>query len=113
MIGDAPPLACAAAAAAGIPSVVISNFTWDWIYEGYAERFDTDAPEVLPIIRDAYAQANEGWRLPMGGGFATFQSVVDFPFVERQGRRDLQHAWRQCTNSSRRTNCSRRRAQLR
>ena len=32
MIVDAPPLGCAGAAAAGIPSVVVSNFTWDWIY---------------------------------------------------------------------------------
>jgi L-arabinokinase len=83
VIADAPPLACAAAAAAGIPSIVISNFTWDWIYEGYAEQFDADAPEVLPIIREAYAQATEGWRLPMGGGFAAFRSVADLPFVAR------------------------------
>jgi hypothetical protein len=32
---DAPPLGCAAAAAAAIPSIVIANFTWDWIYDGY------------------------------------------------------------------------------
>ena len=37
VISDAPPLACAAAARAGIPSLVISNFTWDWIYSGYSE----------------------------------------------------------------------------
>src|SRR5690606_7892922 len=36
VIADAPPLACAAAAAARVPSIVISNFTWDWIYEAYA-----------------------------------------------------------------------------
>ena len=32
VISDAPPLACATAAAAGVPSVVCANFTWDWIY---------------------------------------------------------------------------------
>ena len=83
VISDAPPLACAAAAAAGIPSVAITNFTWDWIYEGYRECFEANAPEVLPTIWAAYAQASEGWRLPMGGGFAAFDSVVDFPFVAR------------------------------
>ena len=29
VVSDAPPLGCAAAALAGIPSVVVSNFTWD------------------------------------------------------------------------------------
>jgi L-arabinokinase len=36
VLSDAPPLACAAAAAAGIPCIVVANFTWDWIYAPYA-----------------------------------------------------------------------------
>src|SRR5512139_1731805 len=38
VVGDIPPLAFAAAEAARLPSIAISNFTWDWIYEGYADR---------------------------------------------------------------------------
>jgi hypothetical protein len=83
VIADAPPLACAAAASAGIPSIVISNFTWDWIYEAYEARFHAQAPDVLPIIRTAYSHAAAGWRLPMHGGYATFASIVDVPFVAR------------------------------
>jgi hypothetical protein len=83
VIADAPPLACAAAAALGIPAIVIGNFTWDWIYEAYEPRFCAEAPEVLPLIRDAYSLAQEAWRLPMHGGFATFRSVVDVPFIAR------------------------------
>jgi hypothetical protein len=86
VIADAPPLACAAAAIAGVPSIVISNFTWDWIYEGYAESFETQAPGVLPRIRDAYAAAAAGWRLPMHGGFGTIGPIVDLPFVARHAR---------------------------
>lgn len=33
---DISPLGIAVAAAAALPSVLIENFTWDWIYEGYA-----------------------------------------------------------------------------
>ena len=84
VIADAPPLACAAAAAAGIRSIVISNFTWDWIYEAYDMRFRIGAPDVLRLIRDAYSHAAAGWRLPMYGGFATFASIVDLPFVARR-----------------------------
>lgn len=36
---DIAPLGIAAARRAGIPSVLIENFTWDWIYAGYADRW--------------------------------------------------------------------------
>lgn len=87
VVADAPPLGCAAASAAGVPSVVVSNFTWDWIYEAYARELAA-APDLLPAIRDAYAQAAEGWRLPMHGGFATIPRIIDVPFVVRRARAD-------------------------
>ncbi len=82
VVADAPPLGCAAAARAGIPSVVVSNFTWDWIYAGYREYLDT-APALVPAIQSAYRLAEAAWRLPMHGGFDTFQAIKDVPFVAR------------------------------
>ena len=82
VISDAPPLACAAATAYGIPSVVLSNFTWDWIYEAYGASL-TSAPKLIPAIQRAYGTASEAWRLPLYGGFQTFHHVVDVPFVAR------------------------------
>ena len=38
VICDIAPLGLVAAKAAGIPSVLVENFTWDWIYEGYVRR---------------------------------------------------------------------------
>ncbi|MEX1128886.1 MAG: hypothetical protein WD227_12905 [Vicinamibacterales bacterium] len=90
VIADAPPLACVAAAIAGIPCIVLSNFTWDWIYEGYDALFTAQAPDVLPRIRDSYGAASAGWRLPMHGGFATIDPIVDLPFVARHARHDRQ-----------------------
>ncbi len=87
IISDAPPLACAAAAVARIPSVVVSNFTWDWIYEGYEAQLAA-APGLLSAIRDAYGHASEGWRMPLHGGFATVPRVRDVPFVARHARTD-------------------------
>lgn len=87
VISDVPPLACAAAFRAGIPSVVCANFTWDWIYAAYGECLQW-APDLLPAIRDAYALASAGWRLPMHGGFDTVAAIVDVPFVARQPRPD-------------------------
>lgn len=34
---DISPLGIAVASAARLPSILLENFTWDWIYEGYAE----------------------------------------------------------------------------
>lgn len=87
VIADAPPLACAAARAAGVPAVVLSNFTWDWIYETYAEELGA-APDLVPTIRDAYRCAAEGWRLPLEGGFAGFDRIVDLPFIARHASYD-------------------------
>jgi hypothetical protein len=81
---DAPPLGCAAAAEAGVPSVVCANFTWDWIYRGYAEQ--PGAGELAQSIGESYARAAAAWRMPVHGGFETFREIVDVPLVARHGR---------------------------
>lgn len=35
---DIAPLGIVVARAAGVPSVLVENFTWDWIYEGYVQE---------------------------------------------------------------------------
>jgi hypothetical protein len=82
VIADAPPLGCAAAAAHAVPSVVLSNFTWDWIYEAYAGPL-ASAPALIATIQDAYRAATAAWRLPLHGGFETFRRVVDVPLIAR------------------------------
>jgi L-arabinokinase len=92
VVGDIPPLAFAAAAGAGIPSVAIGNFTWDWIYEAYP-TFAASAPGVLDTIRTAYAQATIALRLPLHGGFAPLRLVVrDLPLIARRARLDRARA---------------------
>ena len=96
VIVDAAPLGCEAAARAGIPSVVVSNFTWDWIYAEYAEHLHL-APDLIPTIQRAYRHALAAWRLPMHGGFEMFEppsrdratagrALIDVPFVARHAR---------------------------
>lgn len=86
VVGDIPPLAFAAAAAAGVPAVAIGNFTWDWIYEGYPEQ---DPFELSRQIRETYQQAAKALRLPTSGGFAGLERTThDIPFVARQSRRE-------------------------
>ena len=86
VVGDIPPLAFAAARAAGVPSVALGNFTWDWIYRDYPD-FERDAPGVVDIIRRAYAETTLALRLPFHGGFEPMaRAIRDIPLVARRAR---------------------------
>jgi len=88
VLGDIPPLAHAAAARAGVKSIAVGNFTWDWIYGGY-DSFTREAAGVVDVIRKAYALATRALRLPMHGGFEPMADVtIDIPFVARRSTRD-------------------------
>ncbi len=56
VVCDISPLGIAAAAKAGIPAVLIENFTWDWIYEGYLDqepRLAQFIPELFSVFEKA------------------------------------------------------------
>jgi len=87
VVGDIPPLAFEAAARAGVCSVALGNFTWDWIYEGYSS-FPSIAPDVIPLIRHAYGKATHALRLPLHGGFDSMRAVVrEIPLIARHAKR--------------------------
>jgi hypothetical protein len=87
VVADIPPLAFAAAKAAGIPSVAVANFTWDWIYAYYPD-FESRAPGVIGTISRAYHQGTLALRLPIHGGFESMAVVEDIPLVARRSTRD-------------------------
>ena len=88
VIGDVPPLAFSAAQAAGIRSVLVANFTWDWIYAYYPE-FAALAPGVVEASARAYSLSAKAFRLPISGGFDSVTAVTeDVPFIARRSTRD-------------------------
>src|SRR5258708_10104543 len=88
VVGDIPPLAFAAAADAGIRSIAVANFTWDWIYAIYSEIHRL-SPQAVPAMREAYASATLALRLPLHGGFESMRTVTrDIPFIARRSTRD-------------------------
>jgi len=91
VVGDIPPLAFAAAHRAGIPSIALGNFTWDWIYGGYP-AFVREAAEALDVIRAAYACATLALRLPFHGGFDSLPVVRDIPLIARRSTRSREDA---------------------
>jgi L-arabinokinase len=87
VVCDAPAMPCTAAALAGVPAIVLANFTWDWIYEDFTA--DHPGHEDLPRRLGArYAEAEAAWRLPMHGGFGTIRTVLDFPWIARRSTHD-------------------------
>jgi hypothetical protein len=85
VVSDIPPLAIAAADAAGVPSIAVGNFTWDWIYQAYPQ-LGHEASGVVECIADAYARTSLALRLPFSGGFAAMPHVESAPLVARHAR---------------------------
>jgi hypothetical protein len=83
VVADIPPLGCAAGRAAGLTTIALGNFTWDWIYEGYRDWL-APGSRLIERIGDAYATVDLGLRLPMHGGFSTMDDVRDLPFIARR-----------------------------
>jgi hypothetical protein len=82
IVGDIPPLAFATAAALGIPSIALGNFTWDWIYERHP-GFLPEGVTTLDQIRECYRLVDLALELPFSGGFDTFDRVEPLPLVAR------------------------------
>ncbi|MDP2055745.1 MAG: hypothetical protein Q8L75_19075 [Acidobacteriota bacterium] len=83
VVADLPALGIAAAHAAGVPGIALGNFTWDWIYAGYA-----GSAGLADAIGAVYRHTTLALRLPMWGGFATMPAVLDVPFIARRSTRD-------------------------
>jgi len=85
VLGDVPPLAPAAAAAAGVPCVVLANFSWDWIYRHYAGRSEGLGEAAAWAARE-YGPASLLLKLPFAGDLSVFSRVEEIPLVARRPR---------------------------
>jgi hypothetical protein len=54
IICDISPMGIAVAQKAGIPSVLVENFTWDWVYENYVST-DFPACKFIDYLREIYS----------------------------------------------------------
>lgn len=54
---DIAPLGIVAARAAGVPSVLVENFTWDWIYTGYVQT-EPRLAQHIAYLRDIFMAAD-------------------------------------------------------
>ncbi|MGV8119295.1 MAG: hypothetical protein AB2L14_05975 [Candidatus Xenobiia bacterium LiM19] len=90
IIADIPPLAFLVADRLQIPSIGISNFTWDWIYRDYVKCYP-EYSYIIPEIQDAYRKATVMLRLPFYGPFPPGVTIIDVPLVARKSEKDRNH----------------------
>lgn len=57
VICDIAPLGLVVARQAGIPSILVENFTWDWIYRAYADRHPGLGPHI-DYLQTVFARAD-------------------------------------------------------
>lgn len=82
VVGDTPPLAFEIAAQAAVPSVSITNFTWDVIYRAYTATH----PEFAPLIHtmtQCYGKATEALTLPYPCDTTMFPRQQPIPWITR------------------------------
>jgi hypothetical protein len=53
---DISPLGLAVASAAGLPGVLVENFTWDWIYQGYLAA-EPGLEPYINLLQELFASA--------------------------------------------------------
>jgi hypothetical protein len=80
--GDIPPLCFEIAAQAGIPSVALANFTWNWIYRGYIGRYPGFSA-VIDEMESCYSKATLALTLPYSCEMGIFPRQEGIPWIAR------------------------------
>lgn len=80
IVGDMPPLAFEIAAETHIPSVAITHFTWDWVYDHYSAGYP-QAKGIIEGIRQMYGKATLALQLPFAHQFDMFPTVEQIPLL--------------------------------
>jgi hypothetical protein len=83
VLGDVPPLAFDAAGEAGVTSIALANFSWDWIYRHLAARHPA-LHEAADRAAAAYARCGLLLELPFAGDLAAFPRRERIPLVARR-----------------------------
>jgi L-arabinokinase len=82
ILGDIPPLCFEIATRANIPSIAITNFTWDFIYRAYVEQYPDFAPLAAAMER-YYSQATLALALPFSCELDVFPRQESIPWIAR------------------------------
>jgi L-arabinokinase len=77
---DMPPIGCEIAARANVPSVVLTHFTWDWVYEHYLPDFP-QYQFIVDSLKASYAKASLLLEMPFAHEMSVFPHIEKIPLV--------------------------------
>ena len=83
IVGDIPPLGFEIASSAGIPSVALSNFSWDDIYRAYRADYPGFDAIVEQMTAAYYQKATLTLTLPYPCDMTVFPCRQEIPWVAR------------------------------
>jgi hypothetical protein len=83
IVGDTPPLCFEIAARAVLPSISITNFTWDVIYRAYIGEYPDFAP-LVDEMTSFYRKATLALTLPYPCDTNMFPHQQPIPWIARQ-----------------------------
>ncbi|KAJ1422513.1 Ribosomal protein S5 domain 2-type fold, subgroup [Sesbania bispinosa] len=84
VVSDVVPVACRAAADAGIRSVCVTNFSWDFIYAEYVMAAGLHHRSIVWQIAEDYSHCEFLIRLPGYCPMPAFRDIIDVPLVVRR-----------------------------
>ncbi|KAF5754009.1 putative L-arabinokinase [Helianthus annuus] len=84
VVSDVVAVACRAAADAGIRSVCVTNFSWDFIYAEYVMAAGYHHRSIVWQIAEDYSHCEFLIRLPGYTPMPAFRDVIDVPLVVRR-----------------------------
>jgi hypothetical protein len=94
VVGDIPPACFEIAARAKVPSVAITNFTWDVIYSAYVYRHRDFSP-LIAGMRGFYEKATVALTLPYPCDMSMFPNRQAIPWVTRVSQLTKEQARRE------------------
>ena len=83
IVVDIPPFAFGIAQKAGIKSICITNFSWDWIYQPYVEMYP-EYSSVIDDIKSSEAKCSLLLSTPFSGDLSAFPYRRDIPLIGRK-----------------------------
>jgi hypothetical protein len=91
VIGDISPFAVEVGKHLGVPSFIIANFSWDWIFTVLVPTKPA-MQDVIDGITSIYQQTDCLLRTPLSGDMPAFPFVEDVPLIVRTSRKTKSEA---------------------
>lgn len=83
LVGDVSPFVSAVGDALDVPSIVVANFSWDWIFKTFLDQ-TPEFQEVIDRISDYYKKTTMLLKTPLSGDLSVFSDSKNISLIVRR-----------------------------